>query len=170
MSIAAANVQPAFHLRQKLAAQDLRRIQDPAVIFEHHWLDSDGEKCWAYTVGGRLDGAWIGDHQGGATVGGEVIIVHADDRGAADAIASLGLMDTINALDGEEAAHLDALAAKARLESVGPVRRIELATAAPADKSDAFEADAAAIRRLRGDDILLTVGGQDEAPAGGPPH
>lgn len=159
MSIAAANTAPAFHLRQKLGAQDLRRLIDPCVIFEHAWLDSDGEQCWAYTVGGILDGQPVGDHQGGCTVGGEVIIVHADERGEADAIASLGLMDTISALDGEEAAHLDALAAKARLESVGAVRRMDLATAAPADKSDQFEADAAAVRALRGDDILLTVGG-----------
>ena len=161
MSIAAANTAPAFWLRQKLAADDLRRLVEPCVIFEHEWFDSDGEHCWAYTVGGVLDGLPVGDHQGGCTVGGEVIIVHADDRGAADAIASLGLMDTINALDGETAAVIEAAAARARLDAVGPVRRLDLATASPADTSDEFVADAAAIRKLRGDDILLTVGGQD---------
>jgi hypothetical protein len=165
MSIAAADTAPAFHLRRKLAAEDLRHLADPCVIFEHEWFDSDGERCFAYTVGGMLDGQPLGDFRGGCTVGGEVIIVHADDRGAADAMASLGLMDTINALDSAEAAHLDALAAKARLEAVGPVRRMELATAKPADTSDQFVADAAAIRPLRGDDIVLTVGGADAPPA-----
>lgn len=165
MSIAAANVAPAFELRQRLTAQDLRRLAEPCVIFEHAWDDSDGEHCWAYTVGGLLDGMAVGDMRGGATVGGEVIIVHADDRGAADAIASLGLMDTIAALDNEGAAYVEAEAAKARLAAVGPVRRLDLATAAPADMSDQFVADAAAVRKLRGDDIVLTVGGQEKPPA-----
>jgi len=164
MSIAAANVAPAFEFRQRLTAQDLRRLVEPCVIFEHDWFDTDGERCWSYTVGGMLDGKAVGDMRGGATVGGEVIIVHADDRGAADAIASLGLMDTITALDGEQAVYIEAEAAKARLESVGPVRRLDLSTAAPADTSDEFVRDAAAIRKLRGDDIVLTVGGLDEAP------
>jgi hypothetical protein len=159
--IATANVHPAYWLRQKLAADDLRRLTDACVIFEHQWLDDEGEKCWGYTVGGRLDGQVVGDHQGGATVGGELMIVHADSRGEADAIASLGLMDTINALDAEEGAHLDALAAKARLDAAGPLVRLAKATAAPADKSDEFERDAAAIQPLRGDDILLTVGGSE---------
>ena len=159
MSIAAANIHPAYYLRQKLAAEDLRRLVEPCVIFEHQWLDDDGEKCWAYTIGGLLNGKAVGDMQGGATVGGEVIIVHADSRGEADAIASLGLMDTINALDSEGAAYVEAQAAKARLAEVGPVRRLELATAAPADMSDQFVEDSQAIRKLRGDDIVLTVGG-----------
>lgn len=159
MSIAAANVHPAYHLRQRLDADDLRRLQEPCVVFEHNWLDDDGEQCWAYTVGGLIDGRPVGDFQGGATVGGEVIIVHADDRGQADAIAALGLHDTINALDAEADAYIDAEAAKARLAAVGPLVRLEKATAAPADRSDEFEADTAAIRKLRGDDIALTVGG-----------
>lgn len=157
--IAAANVHPAYWLRQRLTPEELRRIVDPCVILEHQWLDDDGEKCWGYTVGGRLDGQIVGDHQGGATVGGELMIVHADNRGEADAIASLGLMDTINALDAEEGAHLDALAAKARLDAAGPLVRLAKATASNADKSDEFERDAAAIVPLRGDDIVLTVGG-----------
>lgn len=159
LMIAAANVHPAYWLRQKLAADDLRRLTDPCVIFEHQWLDDDGEKCWGYTVGGMLDGRPVGDHQGGATVGGELMIVHADARSEADAIAALGLMDTISALDAEKGAHLDALAAQARLDAAGPLVRLAKATAADADKSDEFERDAAAIRQLRGDDIVLTVGG-----------
>lgn len=157
--IEAANTHPAYHLRARMAAEDLRRLVDPCVIFEHSWIDSDGEKCWAYTVGGLIDGKPVGDIQGGSTVGGEVIIVHADDRGQADAIAALGLHDTINALDTEAGAYIDAEAAKARLAAVGPLVRLEKATAAPADRSDEFERDTAAIRKLRGDDISLTVGG-----------
>lgn len=132
-------------------------MQEPAVIFEHEWRDSDGEQCFAYTVAGWLDGVNVATMQGGCTVGGEVIIVHARSRGEADMIASLGLQDTIDALNREEEAHLDALAAQARLASVSPVRRIELATAR--EKNDEFVADAEAIRPLRGDDIVLTVGG-----------
>lgn len=132
-------------------------MQEPAVIFEHEWRDSDGELCFAYTVAGWLDGANVATMQGGCTVGGEVIIVHARSRGEADMIASLGLQDTIDALNREEEAHLDALAAQARLASVSPVRRIELATAR--EKNEEFVADAEAIRPLRGDDIVLTVGG-----------
>ena len=159
MSISAADCHPAYHLRQRIGADDLRRLVEPCVVFEHEWLDDDGAKCWAYTVGGLLDGQAISDMQGGATVGGELIIVHAEDRQEADAIASLGLLDSIQALDDEQGAYIEAEAAKARLASVGPVRRLDLAAAAPADRSDEFVRDAQAIERLRGDDIVLTVGG-----------
>lgn len=155
----AANLVPDFTGRPTIAANELRHISDPVVVFEAMWLDADSERCWAYTVGGWLDGKPLGDMRGGVCVGGEVIIVHADTRGDADALASLGLQDTIDGLHTEEGRYQEAQAALARLGSVGPVRRIELATAAPADMSDAFVADSQAIRPLRGDDIVLSTGG-----------
>lgn len=157
MSIAADNTAPAFHLRRSIHAQDLRRLQEPAVIFEGERTDSDGTKFYLYTVAGWLDGQNIATLQGGATVGGDVIVIHADTRDAADLMAGLGLQDSIDALNREEEAHLDALAAKARLESVNPIRRMDLATAT--EKNPDFVADQLAIRRLRGDDIVLAAGG-----------
>lgn len=154
--IEAAATFPAFHLRQKLVADDLRRLQEPCVLFEHAWRDSDGAKCWAYTVAGWLDGHRLAD---GCTVAGEVIIVHARDRKEADYLAGLGLQDTIDALNREEELYVEARAAQYRLASVGAADRISLATKPDADKSDAFVEDVDKIRPLIGDDIVLTVGG-----------
>jgi predicted flavoprotein YhiN len=72
-------------------------------------------------------------------------------------MAGLGLQDTIDALNREDEQILDALAAKARLASVNPVRRLELATAE--EKNPDFVADSEAIRKLRGDNIVLAAGG-----------
>jgi hypothetical protein len=163
--IEAANVHPNYLGRQSIKAEDLRRLSEPCVIFEHEWLDEGGSRCFAFTVGGWLDGRPLGGLQGGATVGGEVMIVHADSVEAAKHLAALGLQDTISALDGEEQAYIEAHAALARLSQVSPVLRMDKAAAAPADKSDAFEADSAAIRKLRGDDIVLTTGGIEQPPA-----
>lgn len=163
MSIAADNIVPAFHLRRSITAQELRRLQEPVVIFECERQDSDGATHYLYTVAGWLDGENVATMQGGATVGGDVIVIHADSREQADAMAGIGLQDTIDALNREEEATLDALAAQARLDSVNPVRRLELATAA--EKNPEFVADSEAIRRLRGDDILLAAGGVDPGPA-----
>lgn len=157
--IAAANVMPNFGHRRSLVADDLRRLQDPVVLFEHQGTDSDGVDFYLYTVAGYLDGARLPD---GCTVAGEVMLIHADSRQDADALASLGLMDTINALDAEEGMYQEAAAALARLSTVGAVDRIDLATKPASDLSDAFVADRAAIRPLIGDDVILTTGG---APA-----
>jgi hypothetical protein len=157
MSIAADSVAPAFHLRRSIHAQDLRRLQEPAVIFEGERTDSDGARFYMYTVAGWLDGENVATMQGGATVGGDVILIAADTRDSADLMAGMGLQDTIDALNREEEATLDALAAKARLESVNPIRRMDLATAS--EKNPEFVADSLAIRKLRGDDIVLAAGG-----------
>jgi hypothetical protein len=157
MSIAADNLAPAFHLRRSIHAQDLRRLQEPAVIFEGERTDSDGARFYMYTVAGWLDGENVATMQGGATVGGDVILIAADTRDSADLMAGMGLQDTIDALNREEEATLDALAAKARLESVNPIRRMDLATAS--EKNPEFVADSLAIRKLRGDDIVLAAGG-----------
>jgi hypothetical protein len=156
MHIQSANVAPDFSARRQLHAQDLRRLVEPAVIFEHHGIDSDEAHFYVYTVAGWLDGENIATIQGGATIGGDVIVIHADDRDTADFIAGMGLQDTINALENEEAATLDALAAKARLESVGAVERLDLSTRS--DKPDAFVEDIDKIRPLIGDDIILAGG------------
>jgi hypothetical protein len=155
--IAAANTAPAFHTRPSIAAQDLRRLQEPAVIFEGERRDDNGELAFLYTVAGWLDGQNIATMQGGCTVGGDVIVIHARTRDEADLIAGLGLQDTIDALNREEERHIDALAAQARLASVNPIRRLDLATAE--QKNPEFVADQAAIRVLRGDDIVLAAGG-----------
>lgn len=158
MTIAAANTAPTFHHRQNLKAEDLRRLSEPCVLFEHHGTDSDGQDFYLYTVGGWLDGHRLTD---GCTVGGEVMLIHASSRGDADALAALGLGDTINALDEEESMYQEANAALARLSTVGAIERMDLAAKPDCDKSDAFERDAAAIRPLIGDDVILTVGNPD---------
>ncbi len=160
MQIDAANVRPTFSSRESITPDQLRHVDEPCVIFEALWLDDDGEKCWAYTVGGMLDGKPLGA-MGGVLVGDQAIIVHAETRELADAIASDGLLTTLSALDEEERDYIEAHAALARLTEAGPIRRIELATAKPADKSDAFVADTEAIRKLRGDDVMLSAGGPE---------
>lgn len=158
MSISSSNCAPALHHRQRIVAEDLRRISDPCVIFEHEARDSDGELFFVYTIGGWLDGKKLGDFQGGCTVAGEAIFIHAKTRAEADYIASMGLGDTINALDREEDLYQEAHAAQARLASVGPIERMDQALKKPADMSDAFVDDTAKIRPLAGDDIILTTG------------
>lgn len=156
--ISAANVAPSFHHRQRLVAEDLRRLSDPCVIFEHAGSDSDNEPFYVYTVGGWLDGQKLGDFQGGATVAGEVIVIHAKNRDDADAMAADGLGQTINALDDEERLYQEAHAAQARLASVGPIERIDQALKPTSDLSDRFIDDVNKIRPLIGDDIVLTTG------------
>jgi hypothetical protein len=84
-------------------------------------------------------------------------VIHAQDRASADLIAGMGLQDTIDGLESEQVQRIDALAAQARLASVNPIRRLELATAP--EKNPEFVADSEAIRKLRGDDIVLAAGG-----------
>lgn len=155
MSIEAANVLPHFGFRRSLVAEDLRRLEEPAVIFEGTHTDGDGVTAYLYTVGGVLDGQRLAD---GCTVSGEVMLIHADSRADADAIACMGLHDTILALDAEEGAYQDAHAALARLQSVGPLELIDQATKPASDTSDAFVRDTTAIRPLIGDDIVLAAG------------
>lgn len=158
MSIAAANMAPNLLTRRSLVAEDLLRLQEPAVIFEWENRDTDGALYFVYTVAGWLNGHNVATIQGGATVGGQAIIVHADSREHADALAGLGLQDTIEGLRNE-ARHLkDAQAALARLQSVAPLERLDAAIKPASDKSDAFVNDVDAIRPLIGDDIVLSAG------------
>ncbi len=155
--IAAANVAPSFHNRQRLVAEDLRHLSDPCVIFEHEGVDDDGVRFFVYTVGGWLNGRPVGTVEGGCTVGGEVIVIHAKDRDEADTIASMGLGDTINALDSEEAMYQEAHAAQARLASVGAMERLDQSMKPLSDMSDRFVEDVQKIRPLIGDDVILTT-------------
>ena len=158
--LSAANVLPDFSQRQNLKAEDLRHLDEPCVLFEHHGVDSDGEDFFVFTVAGILNGQRLAD---GCRVGGEVIVINGvSDKQSASDMAAMGLHDTILALDAEESAYQEASAALARIGSVGELERMDLATRADADKSEAFESDMAKIRPLVGDDIVLTTGG---APA-----
>jgi hypothetical protein len=87
-----------------------------------------------------------------------VILVHANSRENADAIACAGLEDTIRALDQEESLYIEAHAAQARLATVGVIDRMTLALKPNSEKSDAFVDDVNKLRPLIGDDIVLAAG------------
>jgi len=157
--IAAANVLPNFATRRHILASDLKDLQEPAVIFEGTHTDEDGATVYVYTVAGWLHGQNIATMQGGALVGGDVILISARSRQDADMIAGLGLQDTIEALSNEDSHMLDALAAQARIASLRPIERLNLATKPDAEKNPEFMEDVAKLRQLAGDDIVLTVGG-----------
>lgn len=92
---------PTLAERVSIEAEDLLRLDDPCVIFEGEHRDTDGITAYVYTVGGWIDGAPVGGSYG-VTVGGDAIIVHADSRAAADALAGDGLLSTIDAMrDGQ---------------------------------------------------------------------
>lgn len=156
--IAAENVVPEFHTRRSIVAADLLRLQEPAVIFEGQRRDPEGELMWLYTVAGWIDGRNIATMQGGATVGGDVIVIHARNREEADMLAGLGLEDTINALRADDERILDSQAALARLHSVGPIERLNQAIKPNSDKSDSFVNDVDKLRPLVGDDIVSAAG------------
>lgn len=155
MSIAADSMVPTFHHRRALVTDDLRRLEEPCVLFEYEGRDSDGAKFYVYTVAGMLDGMRLPD---GCTVRGEVIVIREDRREAADAMASLGLMDTIDALNAEADRYLEAQAALARIKSAGDKARLEQSLKPLAERSDAFIEDIGKIRPLAGDDLVMTVG------------
>ncbi len=156
--IEAANVRVNLAGRRSLTTDELKRLQEPACIFEYCAADTDGEMHYVYTVAGWLDGQNVATVQGGCLVGGEAMVLHALSRDHADYLACDGLGTTINALHSEDERYLDAQAALARLASVGAVDRLDLATAPDADKSEAFVSDVDAIRPLIGDDIILAGG------------
>lgn len=157
--------EPDFTFRRHINADDLLRLDEPAVIREYSGVDSDGVRFFAFSVAGWLDGSNVANIHGGALVGGQVMLINADSQDEADEIAGLGLQSTIEDLRREQDKHLEAQVALARLEAIGPVRRLELGIAKSADKSDAFERDMAAIATLRGTDIALSAG-KVEAPTG----
>lgn len=160
--IEAANVVVDLSGRRSLTIDELKRLQEPAAIFEYEGRDSDGVPHYVYTVAGWLDGRNVATMQGGCLVGGDAMVIHADSRAHADYLAADGLGTTLNALDGEDERYIEAQAALARLATVGVVDRVNLATKPDADKSDAFVSDVDAIRPLIGDDIILATGGKPD--------
>lgn len=157
--IPTANLVPNFAYRRSITTDELRRVDEACVIFEHHGFDSDGVDYYLFTVGGVLDGVPLPE---GVVVGGDAILIHADNLDMAKQLACDGLMTTLQALDGEEAQRKQALAAQARLASVGAIERIDQATRRGGDRSDAFVADTNAVRPLIGDDIVLAGGGIEQ--------
>jgi hypothetical protein len=102
----ASQITPDFGSRRALSLNELAQLDDPAVIFEHFHVDTDGAHAYVYTVAGWIDGQNVARVDGlsaeGCTVGGDVIVIHADDRQQADQIATQGLQDTIDAARGGE--------------------------------------------------------------------
>ena len=94
---------PALSDRQSITVDQLVRLDDPCVIFEGTHVDSDNVVGYIYTVGGYLNGAAVGGAFG-VLVGDDAIIVHAESRGAADAMASDGLLATIDAIRNDRTA------------------------------------------------------------------
>lgn len=89
---------PGLEGRLSIEISDLLRLDEPCVIFEADGRDSDGIPFYVYTVGGFLDGQPVGGGFG-VLVGGDAIIIHADSRRAADAMAADGLLATISAIE-----------------------------------------------------------------------
>ena len=87
---------PDFDSRRSLTPAELVRLDEPVAIYEHLHVDSDGERAYIYTVAGFLDGHNVFTHQGGCTIGGDVMLIHAEDRDSADEIAVQALEQTIN--------------------------------------------------------------------------
>lgn len=149
----AANMVPDFTFRRSIELADLKRLVEPAIIFEGVHTDSDGVDAYIYTVAGWLEGQNIATVEGGCTVGGQAVLIHADDRASADYLAGLGLQETIAAALDADAQYIEGQAALARLASIGAVRRLDLATAKPSDTSDEFVRDSVAIQSLIGDGL-----------------
>lgn len=84
-----------FSGHPSLTLQQLAQVDEPCVIFEGTKRDSDGVLAYLYTVGGFLDGQALWP---GHTVGGDIILVHANSREQADELAGSGLEDTISNL------------------------------------------------------------------------
>ena len=103
----AALMVPGFGARRSLSEDELLRLEEPAVIFEHFHVDSDGAHAYVYTVAGYLNGKNVAHLDGigsavGCTIGGDVIVIHEQDRAAADDMASQGLQDTIDLLRNDQ--------------------------------------------------------------------
>lgn len=100
----------AYEAHPDISLTDLLHVEDPTPICEGQAQDTDGDWYFYYTVGGRLHGREIAvaDHMRkqayGATVGGDLMIIHTKHRGEADAMAADGLEATIAMLNAEQVA------------------------------------------------------------------
>lgn len=90
-----------FGARRSISMEDAVRLDDPCVLYEGEKFDAEGARVFIYTVGGWLDGRNIATHDGGATIGGDVIIISAKDRREADVLAAEGLGDTLDMIRSE---------------------------------------------------------------------
>jgi hypothetical protein len=97
-------------------------------------------------------------------MGGEVILINADTREDADAMACMGLQDTIDALRARTTNRWTPPRRWVGLARSAHIGRMEAATKPASDMSDAFVRDQAAIRPLIGDDIVLSHPERTRAP------
>jgi hypothetical protein len=97
----------AYEVHPDITMEDLCQLEDVVLICETSGQDTDGEHFYLYTIDGIRDGERIAvqDHLRkevyGATVGGDVMIVHSKSRKEADAMAQEALDDTIQMLKVE---------------------------------------------------------------------
>lgn len=96
-----------YEVHPDISLEDLCHLEDIVLICETSGHDDDGEYFYVYTVDGILNDSRIAVRDEirkqvyGATVGGDVMIVHSKDRKEADAIAQEALDDTIAMLKAE---------------------------------------------------------------------
>lgn len=97
----------AYEAHPDISLDDLRRLEDAVPIYEGFGQDTDGHQFFYYTVGGWLDGQNVAvadrlrKQALGATVEGDLIIVHAKTRKEADAMAADGILYTQHELQSE---------------------------------------------------------------------
>jgi hypothetical protein len=93
---------PNLDTRRELTLDELCRMEEPVVIHEGEFIDSDKQPYHLYTIAGKLDGQEVAGNDGfsilGCTVAGDAIIISgAKSRAEADDWAVSGLDDTIRA-------------------------------------------------------------------------
>jgi len=91
---------PNLDTRRELTLDELARMDDPCVILEGEYFDSNHERFFLYTVAGILDGKEVAPNDGfsilGCTIGGDGIIISGvKTRQEADEMAVHGLDTTI---------------------------------------------------------------------------
>lgn len=90
-----------FGSRRSISMEDAIRLDDPCVLYEGEKIDEEGQRVFIYTVGGWLDGRNIATQAGGATIGGDVIVISEKSRSEADVLAAEGLGDTLEMIRSE---------------------------------------------------------------------
>lgn len=93
---------PNLDTRRELTLDELVRMEDPCVILEGEFFDSNNERYFLYTVAGMLDGAEVAPNDGfsilGCTIAGDAIIISGvKSKGEAHELAVHGLDTTIEA-------------------------------------------------------------------------
>jgi hypothetical protein len=150
--LTAAEVAPSFHMRQRLVAEDLPRLDEPCVIFEHHGRDSDGASFFVYTIGGYLDGRPLLTAAPWAVTSSSSTPTVARTRTPWPRSACRTRSTPCAARTTGSRTPPRRWAGWDR----SPIARMEAATKPASDISDDFVRDSALIRPLIGDDIVLT--------------